>query len=65
MTEQNDDVIDKFQAAQLLDLNYRTVTNKASRGEIPGWQRTGLKQWFFSRKALEEWKQQQSSEDQQ
>jgi len=60
VTHEGQDLLDKFQAAELLDLNPRTVTNKAAKGEIPGMRRTGRREWFFRRSELEEWKRQQT-----
>ena len=46
-------LLDKYEAAKFLDLNPRTVTNKAQRGELPGIRRSGRREWSFRRADLE------------
>jgi len=49
-------LLDKNEAAKVLDLHPRTVTNKAARGEIRGIRRTGRKEWYFRPDDLEAYK---------
>lgn len=51
MTEQGE-WLDKDDAARIVGINPRTLTNLAAAGRVPGERRTGRRQWYFRREDM-------------